>query len=57
MGFMTLVLAAWKPEFYLPSDQDVELSAPPALHHAFHHADNGPNLRTGKPEPIKCCPL
>jgi hypothetical protein len=31
MGFNTLVLAAWKPVFcLLPSDEDVELSGPPA---------------------------
>jgi hypothetical protein len=30
VGFKTLVLAAWKPIFYWPSDEDVELSAPPA---------------------------
>jgi len=29
MGFKTLVLAAWKPVFCLPSVGDVELSAPP----------------------------
>jgi hypothetical protein len=31
MGFMNLILAAWKPVFFQqPSDEDVELSAPPA---------------------------
>jgi hypothetical protein len=32
MGFKTLILAAWKAEFFeQPSDEDVELSALPAL--------------------------
>jgi hypothetical protein len=31
-AFKTLILAAWKPVFcYKPLDEDVELSAPPAL--------------------------
>jgi hypothetical protein len=31
VGFKTLLLASWKPVFcYWPSDEDVELSAPPA---------------------------
>jgi len=31
MGFKTLIIAAWKPVFpQQPSDEDVELSAPPA---------------------------
>jgi hypothetical protein len=39
----------WKPVFWLPSDQDAELSAPPALClpaycHASCHDDNGLNL-------------
>ena len=56
MGFKTLILAAWKLVFCLPSEQCVELSAPPAPclpgHcHASHQDDNGLNLRTCKPAP------
>jgi hypothetical protein len=57
------LLAAWKPVFsWLSSEQDVELSAPPAPFlpgccHASCHDDNGLNLRTSKPAPIKSCPL
>ena len=29
VGFKTLLLAAWKSIFYQPSDEDVELLAPP----------------------------
>jgi hypothetical protein len=60
MGFETLLLASWKPVFsWLPSEQDVELSAPPApclpgSCHAFCLHDNGLNLWTCKPAPIKC---
>jgi hypothetical protein len=47
---------------WLPLDEVVELSAPPApclpgCHHGSYHDDNGLNLRTWKPAPIKCCPL
>jgi hypothetical protein len=30
VGFNTLVLAAWKPVFCLPLEQDIEFLAPPA---------------------------
>jgi hypothetical protein len=49
VGFEILPLAGWKVVFsYLPSEQDVELSAPPALYltghcHYLHHEDNGLN--------------
>jgi hypothetical protein len=45
----------------LPSDQGIELLAPPApclpCCHASCHDDNGLNLWKCKPAPIKCCPL
>ena len=58
----SLLLAAWKPVFCLPLEQDVELSTPPApclprYCHALHHDDNELNLWTCKLDPIKCCPL
>jgi hypothetical protein len=46
----------------LPADQDIELSAPspapclPACYHASCLDDDGLNLWTCKPTPIKCCP-
>ena len=45
-----------------PSDQVVELSASPAPHlpgccHVSCHDNNGLNLWTCKPVPIRCCPL
>jgi hypothetical protein len=47
---------------WLPSNQDVELLAPPALWlpaccHASHLDDNGLNLWICKTAPIKCCRL
>jgi hypothetical protein len=60
MGFETLLLAVWKSVFsFLPLEQDVELSAPPApclpgYCHASHYYDNGLNLKTSKP---RKCPL
>ena len=47
---------------YLPSEQAVELSAPPVsclpVHcYASCHDDNGLNLRISKPAPIQCHPL
>ena len=50
VGFKTLVLATWKPVFcYQPSDEDVELSTPPAsclpeCCHVSSLDDNGLNL-------------
>ena len=69
-GFETLFLAAWKLKSFLlfafrtgswlPLNEDVELSSPPALclHGPFHasHHDNGLKLRAYEPAPIKCCP-
>jgi hypothetical protein len=55
VGFEALLLAACKTVFsFLPSEQDVELSAPPAPClpggcHASHHDDTGLNLWTCKP--------
>jgi len=64
VGFETFFLSTWETVFsLLPSDWDVELSAPslaPCLSgccHASCFDDNGRNLRTYKPAPIKCCPL
>ena len=47
---------------WLPSDQDVELLAPPALYllghcHFFCHDDNKLNIWICTLPPIKCCPL
>ena len=47
--FEILLLAAWKTHFCLPSDQDVELSAPPVpclpgCYHACHVDNNGLTL-------------
>ena len=50
VGFEVLLLATWKPVFsYLPLEEDVELSASPALSlpahcHASFIDDNGLNL-------------
>jgi hypothetical protein len=60
VGFLTL-LAAWNSIFSsFPSEQDLELSAPPASclprHcHASCRDKNGLKLWTCKPDPIKCC--
>jgi hypothetical protein len=62
-GIENLLLATWEIAlFCLPLEQDVELSAPPAPYlpgccHASLLDDNGLNLRTCKPAPIKCCLL
>jgi hypothetical protein len=60
----TFLLAAHETVFsWLLLDQDVELSAPPApclpgcCCHASCLDDNGLNLRTCEPAPIKCCLL
>ena len=59
MGFKTLTLVAWKSVFYLqPSDEDVELSAPPACLPRCCHVPTLTILYwTSEPvrQPIKCC--
>jgi hypothetical protein len=63
VGFQPFLIATWKPVFScLLSEQDVELSAPPepclpGRCHAYHHDDNGLNIKTSKATPIKCCHL
>ena len=54
--------SVWKTvPFWLPLNQDVELSAPspptglPECCHASHHDDNGVNLWNCKPASIICC--
>ena len=62
-GLKTLQLAGRKLVFpCLPLDKDVALSNSSNPISAWmlpcsHHDDNGLNLRTGKPAPIKCCRL
>ena len=62
VGFETFLLAAHEAVFScLPWEQYLELSAPPLAPclpgycHASHLDDNGLNLCTCKPDPIKCC--
>jgi hypothetical protein len=63
VGNKTLLLAAWKPDFYLrSSNQDLELLSPPVpllpgQCYASCHDDNRVSLRTCKPAPTKGCPL
>jgi hypothetical protein len=63
LGFETLLLAALKIACsWLPLDEDVELTASSVAClsgccHASYNDDNGLNLRTYKPAPIKCFPL
>jgi hypothetical protein len=59
VGNVILLLAAWLIDFWLPLEQDVELSASPmpclpGHCHASHHDDDGLIFRTCKPAPIKC---
>jgi hypothetical protein len=61
-GYKILALVTWKSVFHWqPLDEDIELSAPPdTLMPAWilpcsHLDDNGLNLWTCKPAPIKCC--
>ena len=61
VGFGALLLGDHQIVFsWVPSEQDVELSAPPApclpgCCSAFHLDDNGLTLWTCKPAPIKYC--
>ena len=62
-GLGNLLLTDWKTAvFCLPPEQDVQFSAPlapclPECCHDSRHDDNGLNLWTCEPAPIKCCPL
>jgi len=60
VGLETLLLASWGCSvcFWLPPCEDVELSSMSAWMLSYSRlCDNGLNLWTYKPAPVKCCPL